>query len=378
MDASERLTKILEKNSDEFLHNWRSKIVISEDDLYKEEVIRNGTQMLELVKRTIGNPLQEEELEKLAYKTANERVLANVNISEFVYNVNIGRSEIIKWVGKSGLEVEEIQPFIEQINALFDHFSYLAVRKYTEIKEKKLQEKESYIDQTHKERLTILGQMSSSFVHEFRNPLTSIIGFTKLLQHEYPTLPYLEIIQHELDQLNYRISQFLHVSRKDIIASKKEEINLSYLLQELIEFLYPSLLDGDVSLQLDADPAINMIGNKDELRQVLLNLIMNSIDALQQKAGQRQIEIKCEEAKNYTQLTISNNGPQIKEDVIHAIFEPFFTTKDLGTGIGLYICKKLIEKHGGEIYCHSNEEKTSFVIKISKVTKDTLHENLFE
>ncbi|WP_078381771.1 sensor histidine kinase [Sutcliffiella halmapala] len=372
MNASVRLNMFLEENTDEFIYNWRSKIVISEDDLYKEEVIHNGIQMYELVKRAIQRPFKEEELERLAFKTANERVDANVNISDFVYNVNIGRSQIIKWIGNSGLEVRELQPFIEQINALFDQFSYLAVKKYTEIKEKKLQEKDLYINQTHKERLTILGQMSSSFVHEFRNPLTSIIGFTKLLQNEYPELPYLEIIQHELDQLNYRISQFLHVSRKELIESKKEEVNLSYLLQELIEFLYPSLLDGDVSLQLDANPAINIIGNKDELRQVLLNLIMNSIDALQQKETPRLIEIVCKDSENFTELTISNNGPKINEEVIHAIFEPFFTTKDLGTGIGLYICKKLIEKHGGEIYCRSNDDKTSFVIKIPSLTQNHL------
>lgn len=370
MDAAQKLILFLEENHDQFILNWRNKSVISEDDLYKEEVVRNGWQMYQLIKKAIKDPLTEDEIIQLANKTAHERVQANVNISEFVFNVNTGRSEVVKWVWDSGIPSKELQPFIDQINALFDKFSYLAVRKYTQIKEKQLEEKEVYINQTHKERLTILGQMSSSFVHEFRNPLTSVIGFTRLLQNELPDHPYLEIMRHELDQLNYRISQFLHVSRKELIESKREEVNLSFLLQELVEFLYPSLLDGDVVIQLDIDPSINMIANKDELRQVFLNLIINSIDALQQmKDGSRTIQVVCVQNGPFTELSITNNGPKIEEEAIHAIFEPFFTTKDLGTGIGLYICKKLIEKHNGEIYCRSNDDKTSFVIRLPNTLK---------
>lgn len=365
MEASERLTLYLEENHEYFIQYWRNKSVISENDIYKEEVIRNGRQMYELVKKAIKQPLTNDEITMLADKTAHERVKANVNISEFVYNVNIGRSEVIKWVWNSGIPGKELQPFIDQINDLFDQFSYLAVRKYTQIKERQLEEKKLYINQTHKERLTILGQMSSSFVHEFRNPLTSVIGFTRLLQDEIPDHPYLEIMKHELDQLNYRISQFLHVSRKELIESKREEVNLSFLLQELVEFLYPILLDGDVVIHLDIAPSINLFANKDELRQVCLNLIINSIDALQQmKDKPRSIEVVCLDKGNIMELSITNNGPKIEEESIHAIFEPFFTTKDLGTGIGLYICKKLIEKHDGEIYCRSNEQETSFIIKM--------------
>ncbi|WP_064093114.1 sensor histidine kinase [Rossellomorea aquimaris] len=365
-DASKMLTTFLEENSAEFLQNWRNKIVISDADLYKEEVLNNGIQMFYLVKRTIQSPLSEEEIMELARKLAQERVEANVNISEFIYNVNIGRSEIVKWVSNSGIESEELNPLIEKINSLFDRFSYLAVREYTEIKEKLLQDKVLYIDQTHKERLTILGQMSSSFVHEFRNPLTSVIGFTKLLHNDHPNLPYLDIMQHELEQLNYRISQFLHVSRKEIIESKREEFQLSTQLKELIEFLYPSLVDGDVSIHFDCkcDDNIIMKGNKDELRQVFLNLIMNSIDALQEIKGPREITINCWENNEKVQIDITNNGPKIEEKTIEVIFEPFFTTKDLGTGIGLYICKKLIEKHGGNIQCESNDEETTFSIGI--------------
>lgn len=115
--------------------------MISDQDVYKEEVLNNGMNMFHLVKRAIEEPLSEEEITLLAHKTALERVKANVNISEFVYNVNIGKSIIINWVNHSGIELRDLQPIIEEINTLFDRFSYLAVRKYTEIKEQQLQEK---------------------------------------------------------------------------------------------------------------------------------------------------------------------------------------------------------------------------------------------
>jgi signal transduction histidine kinase len=371
--TSDRLIAFLEEHSTEFLHNWRAKIVISEDDLYKEEILQNGLRMFQLVKRAIENPLSEEEIRALAFKTAQERVEAKVNISDFVYNVNIGKSEVIKWVSRSGIEWDALQPYLEEINSLFDRFSYLAVKQYTDIREEQLQEKELYIDQTHKERLTILGQMSSSFVHEFRNPLTSIIGFTKLLQHDHPDLPYLDIMQHELDQLNYRISQFLHVSRKEIIASKREEVVVSNLFGELIEFLYPSLLAGEVTTEVNIYEEIKIFGNKDELRQVFLNLVMNSIDALQQMEGEREIWISSSLIDGDMTISICNNGPQIQQETINAIFEPFYTTKELGTGIGLFICKKLIEKHDGKIMCQSSAEKTVFTIQLPLTTVPSVY-----
>ncbi|RIW31856.1 sensor histidine kinase [Bacillus salacetis] len=362
--TSERLAFFLEDNFQEFLQTWRSQVVISEGDKYKEEVMNNGIRMYGLVKRAINGGLSEEDIKMLAKKVALERVEADVNISEFVYNVNMGRSEIIKWVGTSGIGMEEMHTHLEEINRVFDRFSYYAVKFYSEKKDQQLKEKEVYIDHTHKERLTILGQMSSSFVHEFRNPLTSIIGFTKLLKGDYPELPYLDVMSHELDQLNYRISQFLHVSRKEIIESKKEKFLVFSLLSELIEFVYPSLVDGDVQVKSHLDSQVYIKGNKEELRQVFLNLIMNSIDALQQVKSDRKITITCTFENEEIHVKVANNGPEISEETMEAIFEPFYTTKELGTGIGLYICRKLVEKHEGSILCTSSPEETAFTITI--------------
>jgi signal transduction histidine kinase len=109
------------------------------------------------------------------------------------------------------------------------------------------------------------------------------------------------------------------------------------------------------------------MASKDELRQVFLNLLLNSIDALQKIESNRTITIEFEMIDNMTYVHIGNNGPMIPPKQIQSIFEPFFTTKELGTGIGLYICRKIIESHQG-IQCSSDEQSTRFSLSLPHIT----------
>lgn len=356
------LVYYLESNLSVFLKSWKDHIVISGEDLHKEKVILNGLSMFEIVKNSIIEPIGDEELKKFAYKIAAERVEANINIGEFVYNVNLGRTEILKYIYKSNINRDDLELVFEEVNRVFDQFSYYAVSKYTELKDKQLQDKIQYIDQSHQDRLTILGQMASTFVHEFRNPLTAVIGFVKLIGTDHPNIKYLDIISHELNQLNYKISQFLHVSKKELIERNENDISLLDMFTEITEFIYASILDGDVEVDTRIDRDLNVLANKDEIRQVLLNILMNSIDALKTTPYDRKIWIKGNVINDQIVVSITNNGPMIPEESLVTIFEPFYTTKEFGTGIGLFVCKKIIEKHGGTISCSSTPDATVFKI----------------
>ncbi|MBY6037743.1 GHKL domain-containing protein [Fictibacillus nanhaiensis] len=363
MDITENLISYMDKNLPTYLQDWYGKVVISNLDIHKDKVIENALHMVGLVKLSLRGQLSPEKIKELAYEVAHQRLEAKINIGEFVYNVNLGRSEIVRFVTGSGISIEQLQPVIENINSLFDEFLYHAVKKYTQLKDAEIQEKTLFIDQSHKERLTILGQMSSSFVHEFRNPLTAVMGFVKLMQQENPGMKYIDIISHELTQLNFRISQFLHASRKGVQEREAEEFALEDLFTDILDFMYPSLVDADVNVVPRIDPTITIRAHKDELKQVLLNLIMNSIDALRQKKQNRRLMIYSKiEAESNVHIMISNNGPAIPPETIKTIFEPFFTTKELGTGIGLFVCKSIIEKHNGTIHCSSTDEITTFTI----------------
>lgn len=378
MDITESLITYMDENLLSYLKDWHQKVVISNHDIHKDKVIENALHMVELVKLSLRGKLSPDKIKQLAHDVAVQRLEAKINIGEFVYNVNLGRSEIVRFVTGSGISIEQLQPVIETINSLFDEFLYHAVKKYTQLKDAEIQEKTMFIDQSHKERLTILGQMSSSFVHEFRNPLTAVMGFVKLMQQENPKMKYIDIISHELTQLNFRISQFLHASRKGVQEREAEEFVLEDLFTDILDFMYPSLVDADVNVVPRIDPTVTLRAHKDELKQVLLNLIMNSIDALRQKKHDRRIMIYSKaESDSNVHITISNNGPVIPPEAMKTIFEPFFTTKELGTGIGLFVCKTIIEKHNGTISCTSDENITTFTIVLplyAKVQAEQQHE----
>ncbi|ETI66408.1 histidine kinase N-terminal domain-containing protein [Neobacillus vireti] len=356
------------KNKEKLLQEWDNSNVIFKGDPFSGEIRKNAKALLNVV--LTSHQMTDEEilvtLESLAKKISQERVMANINIGDFVYNVNLGRTILYSYLSKTGISWPDLQESMNRINFCFDKFLYFAVSHYTEAKNKIIEEKNLFIDSTHQDRLTLLGQMTSSFIHEFRNPLTSIQGFIQLLKADYPNMKYLEIISSELDQLNFRISQFLLLSKKELIGKEKAEFNMNQLIDEVLNFLYPSVLDGKVKINKDLSEDITLHGYADEIRQVFINIIFNAIDVLNHHVHENptiEIVSYLKDPQNIT-IDISNNGPIIPAELQKTIFEPFFTTKKLGTGLGLFVCKEIIEKHKGEMSCDSKPEKTTFSLTL--------------
>ncbi|MDM5188526.1 sensor histidine kinase [Bacillus sp. DX4.1] len=364
-DIKEVFCSHLKNNGHQFVENWKNKMIVSEKDPFKQEIAQNGENLLELIIELTMGEKDIAHLQPLCEKIAIERAGADANIGDFVYNANVGRNELFEAMCELDVSARELKPIMTQIHTFFDKLIYYTVLKYSEIISRNLEEKQQYINETHKERLTILGQMSASFVHEFRNPLTSIMGFVKLLKADHPNLSYLDIISHELDQLNFRISQFLLVSKKEM-WNESEHFWLNDLFQDIIHFLYPSLVNTNVSIEKNLPHPIPFVGYRSEVRQVFLNVLMNSIDALEVVKESRKIIIDACEDEELIHIKIKNNGPMIPPESIETIFEPFVTTKKLGTGIGLFVCKQIVEKHNGSIMCRSNSEWTEFHMSFQK------------
>lgn len=365
-DTKLKFVQYLSRHKEDMLKEWNKKIIISDHDPYVNQIPDNGESMYAIFQNIFSfseNDL-DEHLEQLAIRVAKERVQANINIGDFVYNVSMGRSILYQQFATSDFDWDELQTGINKINYCFDKFLYFAVSAYTDVKNKIIEEKTQFIDSTHQDRLTLLGQMTSSFVHEFRNPLTSIQGFIQLIKSENPEMRYLDIISNELEQLNFRISQFLLLSKKELIGKEKTVFSLNNLIEEVLIFLYPSIVDCKVKIMKELETDVELLGYNDEIRQVLINIIFNAIDVIcHNPSDEPFIEIKTMIIPNsFIQITIGNNGPMIPEEIQKTIFEPFFTTKKLGTGLGLFVCSEIIEKHKGVLTCKSNTDQTIFSI----------------
>ncbi|MEH7308514.1 histidine kinase N-terminal domain-containing protein [Neobacillus drentensis] len=365
---TEKQTDLLDffsRNKQKLIQEWENAIVTIQADPFKTKIHDNGEALLEVLLNMHKMTEQEvlEIIEKLAIEVSEERVLADINLGDFVYNVNIGRTVLYSQLSETGIPWEVMQVALNRINFCFDKFLYYAVSHYSEAKNKIIEEKTMHIDSTHQDRLTLLGQMTSSFIHEFRNPLTSVQGFIQLLKADYPDMKYLDIISSELDQLNFRISQFLLLSKKELIGKEKDDFNLNKLVEEVLNFLYPSILDGKVKIRKELSEDITLNGYADEIRQVLINIIFNAIDVLNHDENPNPtIEINSRLEDQFIKINITNNGPVIPAELRKSIFEPFFTTKKLGTGLGLFVCKEIIEKHKGNLECDSSPDKTTFSI----------------
>jgi signal transduction histidine kinase len=358
----EVLVQYFEQRHSQFIDEWNEKIKIDKHDPFKKRIRENGYEMYSLTINSLKESIPEDVIKHLANKVARERLKANVNIGDFLYNINLGRNIILRSIFEANIPIQYIQIFNEIINKQFDTFSFYAVTIYTNLKNEMIEEKNVFINENHKDKLALLGQVSSSFVHEFRNPLTAIIGFNKLLKRENPDLKYLDIIDYELNQLNFRITQFLHTSKAEFNEEENEEIYIIDLFDEIQHLTYASLIDENINVDIHISPGFFITAGRNGLKQVLLNLFVNSIDALKDKDQPRKMEIVSKLENGEKVIKVSNNGPAIEREYIESIFEPFFTTKELGTGIGLYVCRKIIESYNGYLKCESNNDLTTFSI----------------
>jgi len=216
-------------------------------------------------------------------------------------------------------------------------------------------------------RLAALGKLSAGIAHEIRNPLSSIRGLAQFVYNSFSKTDErkedLNAIIQEVDRLNKLVVQVL-----DFAKLKKPNLtrfSLNDLIRKIIELFKLETKDKQIEFSLELSPDISKIqADEDQVRQILMNVIINAIQAIPKKG---EIKIKTEKTllkgESAIKLIIEDSGIGIPEKDFTQIFDPFFSTKDKGSGLGLSIVYKLIEAHQGEIKVESKEAKgTKFVI----------------
>jgi len=200
------------------------------------------------------------------------------------------------------------------------------------------------------ERLAVLGRMSAHISHEIKTPLMLIGGFARQVRDHLGDDPEknrqkLDLIVQEIK----RLEDFLVEVGGYTKFSEPHKVpgDLNALIQETVHLLEPSLQEHHIQLNLDLDPGLGEIAfDTSHLRQVLLNLLKNAIEAME---GGGSLSVVSRSRNGDVEVEVSDTGPGIPPEDMEKLFQPFFTTKPKGSGLGLAICQRIMQAHQGEI-----------------------------
>jgi signal transduction histidine kinase len=203
-----------------------------------------------------------------------------------------------------------------------------------------------------KERLSAMGELASGVAHEIRNPLNTIGTIIQQLDKDFEPVSDTEefhdlarLVHGEVKRINKTVSDFLKFSRPDPIHPEKFQLRILF---EQIAQQYNSLLqENNIKLENHINWNGEVYWDQSQIRQVLMNLIQNAIDAME-KGGKIILSVNLEKAKEVV-ISVKDNGPGIPDDIRNRIFNLYFTTKAKGTGIGLSIVQRIIYEHEGLI-----------------------------
>jgi two-component system NtrC family sensor kinase len=206
------------------------------------------------------------------------------------------------------------------------------------------------------EKLAAIGQLVAGVAHELNNPLTSIVGYSELISDDIPSGPVrqrLDKMLREAQRMKRIIENLLRFARQNSL--EKKSANLEILLQDVLALREYHLHNHGIEVQVLVESDLPHVAlDEDQFKQILLNLLNNSIDALEENDGKR-IRIKAGCSHGRMLLSFDDNGPGFSD--VNRVFDPFFTTKPVGkgTGLGLSICYGIVKEHGGEIRAENLE-----------------------
>jgi len=220
------------------------------------------------------------------------------------------------------------------------------------------------------EKLSAIGRMAASIAHEVRNPLASMSGSIQVLKNgldlEDEDHHLMNIVLKETERLNDLVSNFLDYARPP--APTFEDVDLRDVIRETIELLEPAMEEKDIDLKTELpDEKVILSIDVSQVRQVVMNLIRNSVEALGAR-GKITVSLKRERTPkgDATLLSVSDDGDGIPDEILPEIFEPFKTTKESGTGLGLAIVYQLVQIHKGTIDAYSEAGKgTTMTIRLA-------------
>lgn len=209
----------------------------------------------------------------------------------------------------------------------------------------------AYEEVQKKEKLALLGQMATSIVHEIRNPLSALKGFTQLQQErDTGKNTFYPIMIQEIDRIDMIVDELMVLGKPN--PPKMVPYDLRKILDYVVTVTTQMAESNGVKILFnDCDDLAMIDCDEKQMKQVFINLIKNGIESMQDGG---LIELSCSmNGKDHLAVVVQDHGCGMDEEKLGMLGEPFYTTKQNGTGLGLVVTKKIIEEHQGEIKMES-------------------------
>lgn len=225
------------------------------------------------------------------------------------------------------------------------------------------------------EKLAIIGKTATEIVHDLKNSVSFIHTFIQIFPENYNDPKFIDdfinLVPEELNQWLNMLEEITDFTKQSTFELKP--IDLREIIYPLKLIIEEKIKKHNIQLKFQISSELLMInGNFEKLKRVLMNLILNAIEAMPQ-GGYLVISLNQNSDKKIVEIKIKDSGKGISQDMSHDLFEPFSSTKQQGLGLGLNICKEIVLKHGGDIFYENNQNQgTIFTLQFP-----LLMENIF-
>ena len=218
----------------------------------------------------------------------------------------------------------------------------------------------------HLSRVTMLGELSGSLAHELNQPLTAILSNAQAAQrHLANPAPDLAEVREILGDIVSEDKRAGEVIRRLRLLLRKGEVShqaldVSEVVGDVMKITHSDLVNRSVAATVEAEAQLPAVaGDRVQLQQVLLNLVVNACDAMADGASsdERRLTVRVgRDEAGGVRVSVTDRGHGIPAERVGRLFEPFFTTKAHGIGLGLAVCRTIVEAHGGKIWAENNAE----------------------
>jgi len=225
------------------------------------------------------------------------------------------------------------------------------------------------------EKMRALGQLVAGIAHELRNPLTAIKTFVEMLPRKVDDLrfreEFLRYVPTEVERMNKILHDLLDYSRTK--PRERGWVDVGKLIDSVIGLFARRLATEGIEVEADVRAGVWVNGDKGQLKQVLINLVLNAIEAMTDHPH-KLLRIEFRDDGERIVLELSDTGEGMDEAKMAQLFQPFYTTKGQGIGLGLYLSKKIIVEHGGDIQVRSKcGEGSTFTLHFVRLPDDVTY-----